>query len=77
LMSFAVTPQGLYYILIADPGDKESIQYLNFATNSTAPVISLVRRARDGMTISPDGHTLLYVEMAQSNADIMLVENFH
>ncbi len=75
--SFGVTPNGLYYLTQARPGRKPSIQYLSFATQKAITVLNLRNTGDAGLTVSPDGRSLLYVETTNSNADIMLVENFH
>ncbi len=74
--SFAVTRQGLYYVAQPEPGRRPSIQYLSFASDRTLWVANLNRQGEMGLTVSPDGRFLLYVEGAKTNADIMLIENF-
>jgi len=35
-----------------------------------------IKRGPPGLTISPDGHWILYTRIDQSGSDIMLLENF-
>ena len=56
-----------------------AIQFFNFATGRLEPVATIpenVRIFRDSFAVSPDGQWALFVQEDQSEADIMLVENF-
>ncbi|HUG80503.1 MAG TPA: protein kinase [Bryobacterales bacterium] len=56
-----------------------SIQFFNFATGRTEPVVILpedLRIYRDSFAVSPDGQWVLFAQEDENEADIMLVENF-
>ena len=73
---FSLTSQGVYYVSPAEPGQKACIRYLNFATNVTTWIFNLEGTPTLGLTVAPDGRSLLYVE-AVGKQDIVLVNNFH
>ena len=74
--SFAVTPQGVYYMAQAERGHKASIKLISTGTNSTTRLAELGRRGSAGLTASPDRRFLLFAEEAKGNSEIMLVEKF-
>jgi hypothetical protein len=53
-----------------------SIQFLSFADGQIKTVISIPKPVFVGLTVSPDGQSLLYTQIDQEGSDIMLVENF-
>ena len=55
-----------------------TIHFLNPATGTESVVAALPAGVRPfvGLTVSPDGRTLLYDRWDQSGSDLMLVENF-
>ena len=74
--AFTVTRDGIYFIR---PGQKDRPNELRLLDPSTltSRVLSLLDRSRgEGLTVSPDGKTILYSRWKESNADLMLVENF-
>ena len=79
--NFSVTPQGIYFIQAPDtdePGRSFLIRFFDFATgratriNSLPPGVGVYL----GLTVSPDGRSILYTQVDQSQSDLMLVENF-
>ena len=56
-----------------------SIHFLDSSTGTESVVATLPHGVRPfvGLTISPDGRTLLYDRWDQLGSDLMLVENFH
>jgi hypothetical protein len=69
--SFSVGHDGIYYI--RPPG----LQFLNFATGTSRLILGLSKRPVGYMSVSPDGHWLLYDQVDQEGgSDLMLVENF-
>jgi Tol biopolymer transport system component/DNA-binding winged helix-turn-helix (wHTH) protein len=77
---FAVTGQGIYFF------DREnaawSIDFAAFSSLDRPTRLHAIAAGREpapvsGMSISPDGHTLIYSSMAEASSNIMLVGNFH
>ena len=73
---FAVTKAGIYYIGGPDREARPSIRFFSFATRRTSPVLALHGLPSAGITVSPDGRTLLYAQIDQQRSDLRLVENF-
>jgi serine/threonine protein kinase/Tol biopolymer transport system component len=68
---------GVYYIDYTDPLTKETrLQYLNFLTGKTTTVARNLGEVSAGLTVSPDGKTLLYTRVDSYDVDLMIVENF-
>ncbi len=79
--NFSVTPQGIYFIQAPDtdePGWSFLIRFFDFATGRATTIHSLPSgvRADHGLTVSPDGRSILYTQLDQFQSDLMLVENF-
>jgi hypothetical protein len=61
-----------------------SVQFLNFATGQMQTLGSMtisdalpyVADPSNGLTVSPDGRWLAYVQQDHAGSDIVLVENF-
>jgi Tol biopolymer transport system component len=73
--SFDVAPDGIYYIPTGGPGNY-TIRFLDLATGKTRQVATLPKPASGGLSLSPDGRHLLYSQVDQTGADLVLVENF-
>ena len=69
-VGFAVTPGGIYYF------SQARLQYLEFSTGLSKSIMMTERPTILGLTVSPDGHWLLYAQNDQGGSDLMLVENF-
>jgi hypothetical protein len=54
------------------------IEYFDFATRETAPILSIEKPASffGGLAASPDGRSVLYSQTELDDAYIMLVKNF-
>ena len=79
--NFSVTPQWIYFIQPPDthePGGSFLIRFFDFATGRATTIHSLPPGvgAYLGLTVSPDGRSILYAQVDQSQSDLMLVENF-
>jgi Tol biopolymer transport system component len=78
---WALTPDGVYFV----PGDfsptatsSATIRFFRFATRKTTEVATIGRLLpwNPGLTVSPDGHSLLYAQVDEDDRDIMLVNDF-
>jgi Tol biopolymer transport system component/DNA-binding winged helix-turn-helix (wHTH) protein len=64
---------GIYFTPQDSP---RSICFFDFATRKTREIFKADKDLAEGMSISPDGRYTLYSQIDESNADIMLVNNF-
>ncbi len=75
---WAVVEEGIYFLNIkAKP--RPAIEFYRFATRRATRVFVPEKDplyADVGLALSPDGRWILYVQMDQTQSDIMLVENF-
>ena len=74
--NYAVTDKGIYFASDATRDQKASIQFLSFATGTATPILKVQKPLDLGLTVSPDGRTLLYTQIDSSARNLMLVENF-
>ena len=74
--AFEVVEEGMYFIAEHGPDGLHSIRFFDFATQETTVVLAGVERPSSGLTVSPDGKSILYAKADAFNNDIMLVENF-
>lgn len=72
--NFAVLGRGVYYI--ARVGTEPRILYYDSSTRKTTTIARGIGEVGSGLTVSPDGKTILYTRMDGSADDLMLVENF-
>jgi len=73
-----VVREGIYFVTANVPS-QPLIEFFNFATGKVTQVAALnkpISRSHPGLAVSPDGRSLLFVQLDQSASDIMLVENF-
>ena len=78
---WTVTAKGIYYIDFDNPKDAPPrVMFFNFWTRRAAEVGRLEKTVRwettPGFSVSPDGRWLLYSNLASTDADLMLVDNF-
>ena len=74
--AFTVTGRGIYFIAAPDARGIALLQFLDLATGKTRPIAALERPLYLGLTVPPDGRTVLYSQYALVGSDLMLVENF-
>ena len=74
---FRVTDKGIYFITKpAEPGAHPTIRFYAFADGSTRLIATLEKPVCMGLSIAPDGRSLLYSQVEREDADLMLVEGF-
>jgi Tol biopolymer transport system component/DNA-binding winged helix-turn-helix (wHTH) protein len=73
LTRWAVVAEGIYCSPLDNP---RSISFYDFATKHTRVLFKVDKDPDAGMSISPDGRYMLYSQIDQSNAGIMLVSDF-
>jgi hypothetical protein len=76
---WAVTYGGIYFVS-ADFSSRPTIDFFSFATGQVSQAVTLqkspIRYVLPGLSISPDGRSILCALVEQDTSDIMLVENF-
>ena len=72
--AFVVLERGIYYI--DRPSGEARLQFFDFATGRSTTVARNLGEISVGLTVSPDGRTILYSRVDASVDDLMLVENF-
>lgn len=76
---WAVTDQGIYFAT-AEVAAHPLVEFYSFATGKITQVAKLdapLSKTDPGLAISPDGQSLLVVQMDESGSDIVMAENFH
>ena len=73
--AFSLVKEGIYFIP-GPPFTKSSIQFLSFVTGKVKTVAPMSAPAFSGLSVSPDGRTLLFSQLDNVVSDLMLVENF-
>jgi hypothetical protein len=75
--AFAVTPQGLYYVSGSAQDPEFTVRFLDPRTGeSTVLGESKGRYLGQGLTVSPNGKTILLSASTQTGADLYLVDDF-
>jgi hypothetical protein len=70
---WAAVADGIYF----SPQDNaRSVNFYNFATKHTQKLFLVDKDLDGGMSISRDGRYMLYSQIDESNAGIMLVDHF-
>jgi Tol biopolymer transport system component len=75
---WAVSANGIYYV--DEPAPRARIRFRNFRTRRDSVVKVMSNAAwigSPGMSLSPDGSALVFVQLDQFTSDLMLVEDFH
>lgn len=73
--NWALTPQGIYFLAFAK-FSHPTIQFLDFTSGKTQPVLSLERQPGWGLSVSTDGKSLIYTQDEFEESNLMMVENF-
>lgn len=74
--SWALTPEGIYYL---EPNDRgATVNFFEFRNRRERKIIDLplITPMMGGLAVSPDGKYLLYSQIGEQQSDLMLVENF-
>jgi hypothetical protein len=72
--SWSLSPIGIYFVPAEAP---RSLRYFDFATRQIRQVFEVDKDFAGGLSISPDGHWILYSQIGDATGDIMLVDHFH
>ena len=74
--NYAVTDKGIYFTPDATRDQSASVQFLDFASGIATQIVKVQKPLDLGITVSPDGRTLLYAQIDSAGRNLMLVENF-
>ena len=74
--AFSLVNEGIYFIPEPGADGKSSIQFLSFATGKVKTVAPMSGPPAEGLSVSPDGRSLLFSQIDEAGSDLMLVENF-
>ena len=78
--NYAVGPQGIFYMECASPqgptGSRNVLRLWDAATGQDRSVASIESTFVAGLSVSPDGRTILYGHSSWGTADLMMIENF-
>jgi len=75
---WAVMERGVY-LLSSKANARPALEYFDFRTGRTTQIAALDKEVDvrvPSLSVSPDGQTILYVQIDHHESDIMLVENF-
>ncbi len=72
---FAVMDRGIYFIPTRD-SERRSIEFYDFESGQTKLITYLPGMTRWGLSVTPDGQSILYSQERDEGADLMLVNNF-
>jgi Tol biopolymer transport system component/DNA-binding winged helix-turn-helix (wHTH) protein len=64
---------GIYFVPADAP---RSVRYFDFATRRIRPIFEADKEVGGGLSISPDGRSIIYSQIDDLNSDIMLVDHF-
>ena len=75
--SLAAVEGGIYFLdLQAEPDGRSAIRYLDLGSAKVELVAKIDKPRPSGLSATLDGRTILYSQLDQMSADIMLVEDF-
>jgi Tol biopolymer transport system component len=74
--AFFPVKEGLYFLAPPDHEHQASIRFLSLTDGSIRNIAGLSGPPHWGLSVSPDGHFLLFCQYDQLGSDLMLVENF-
>jgi Tol biopolymer transport system component len=71
---YTVVQGGIYFVPTDAP---RTLRYFDFASRKVSDVFHLQNDFAQGLSVSPDGRSLVYSQIDDENSDIMLVDHFH
>ena len=75
--AFGVGPQGVYYVPCeASPNPPVHVLDLKTGRDRRLGTLDGIRAPALGLSVSPDGRTIVYTRGTDENTDLMLIENF-
>jgi hypothetical protein len=74
--NFSVIPAGIYFVPVSN-GRTIPIHFYDVATGISRPVGTVDSLASQGISASPDNHTLVFSRRESNDRDLMLMEFSH
>ena len=74
--AFSLVNDEIYFIAKPSADRKSFIQFLSFATGKVKTLAPTSALPFEGLSVSPDGRSLLFAQWDEVASDLMLVENF-
>ena len=71
-----MTEKGIYFTPEGTRERSASEQFLDVATGIATQIVKVEKAMDLGITVSPDGRTLLFAQIGSAGRNLMLVENF-
>jgi Tol biopolymer transport system component len=75
-LNFALVREGIYFISRADAEGHYAIHFFSFASGRSREILSLGNTLSTGLSVSPEGRSLLYTRTETDNSDLLLVDHF-
>jgi hypothetical protein len=72
--NWALAPTGIYFLEHREAGG--ALIFFDFGTGRTTTISTSDKQPGVGLAVSADGKSILYVEVALEDSNIMLVKNF-
>jgi Tol biopolymer transport system component/predicted Ser/Thr protein kinase len=72
----AAVEQGVYFTPLPKPGEPSTLAFYRSATEEVETVFEYENLPFLGLSVAPDGRSILYTEIDDIQADIMMVEDF-
>jgi Tol biopolymer transport system component/predicted DNA-binding transcriptional regulator AlpA len=73
--TFAVTKRGIYFVR-RTAHLEASVSFMSFSLGVTRNLARVKSFIGDGLSVSPDGSSILYTQVDQTGSDLILVDNF-
>ena len=74
--NFDVADHGVYFISRPESDAGFAVKFFNSATGTITRLRTLGKPVSIGLSVSPDGRSILYTQLDDRSSDLMLVENF-
>jgi Tol biopolymer transport system component len=75
--SYDVTGSGVFFIAACEAASRGlCVRFLDLATSKQREIARIEKRIWPGLSVSPDGKSVLWAQVDQQRSDLMLVENF-
>jgi Tol biopolymer transport system component/DNA-binding winged helix-turn-helix (wHTH) protein len=71
---WTLSPSGIYFVSADAP---RSLRYFDFLSKQIRPIFEADKDFSSGLSVSPDGHWILYSQAGDMTGDITLVDHFH
>lgn len=73
-LSFAVTEEGLYFLARAGDSTSSLLRFFDFRTRASRTILEIDKGPWFGVSVSPDGKSLLYSIQDRYDSDLMMFE---